>query len=193
MNAAPLVSWFAWMAPRVLLLFGIGFLAADIVVVIELVRYHRSKRTALLVWPRPRPRYYWANILLGIILGLLIVAEVLLRRPTYSLFGEAMMFIYYIGLYPLRARTARGFFGNGVWSDSGFMRWSEISGVSWKEEKRITLLLISKARNLARRLDVPSAYYGEARRLLKDRVKAHDLNIGAVGLDLGSREGGDSI
>ena len=193
MNAAPLVSWFAWMAPRVLLLFGIGFLAADIVVAIELVRYHRSKRTALLVWPRPRPRYYWANILLGIILGLLIVAEVLLKRPTYSLFGEAMMFIYYIGLYPLRARIARGFFGNGVWSDSGFMRWSEISGVSWKEEKRITLLLISKARNLARRLDVPSAYYGEARRLLKDRVKAHDLNIGAVGLDLGSREGGDSI
>lgn len=193
MNAAPLVSWFAWMAPRVLLLFGIGFLAADIVVAIELVRYHRSKRTALLVWPRPRPRYYWANILLGIILGLLIVAEALLKRPTYSLFGEAMMFIYYIGLYPLRARIARGFFGNGVWSDSGFMRWSEISGVSWKEEKRITLLLISEARNLARRLDVPSAYYGEARRLLKDRVKAHDLNIGAVGLDLGSREGGDSI
>jgi hypothetical protein len=193
MNAAPLVSWFAWLAPRVLLLFGIGFLVADIIVALELVRFHRNKSTALLIWPRPKPRYYWANLLLGVILGLLIIAEVLLKRPTYSLFGEAMMFVYYIGLYPMRTRIPRGFFANGVWSDSGFMRWSEISGVSWKEEKRVTLILISKARNLARRLDVPSAQYGEARRLLKDRVKAHDLNIGAVGLDLGSREGGDSI
>ena len=89
--------------------------------------------------------------------------------------------------------AVRGFFANGVWSDSGFMRWSDISGVSWKEERRITLILISKAHSLARRLDVPSSQYGEARRLLKDRVKSHDLNIGAVGLDLGSREGGDSI
>jgi hypothetical protein len=193
MNAAPLVSWFAYLAPRVLLLFGIGFLVADIVVALELLRYRRNKGTALLVWGRSKPRYYWANLLLGVILGLLIIAEILLKRPTYSLFGEAMMFIYYICLYPLRARIPRGFFAHGVWSDSGYMRWSEISGVSWREEKGITLILISKARNLARRLDVPSVYYGEARRLLKDRVKAHDLNIGAVGLDLGSREGGDSI
>jgi len=193
MNAAPLVSWFAYLAPRVLLLFGIGFLIANVIVALELVRFHRNKRTALLIWSRPKPRYYWANLLLGVILGLLIIAEVLLKRPTYSLFGEAMMFVYYIGLYPLRARIPRGFFANGVWSDSAFMRWSDISGVSWKEEKRVTLILISKARNLARRLDVPSAQYGEARRLLKDRVKAHDLNIGSVGLDLGSREGGDSI
>jgi hypothetical protein len=193
MNAAPLVSWFAWLAPRVLLLFGIGFFVANVIVAIELARFRRYKRTALLVWARPKPRYYWANILLGIILGLLIVAEVLLKRPTYSLFGEAMMFIYYMCLYPLRSRIPRGFFANGVWSDSGFMRWAEISGMSWKEEKPITLILISKARNLARRLEVPSAQYGEARRLLKDRVKSHDLNIGAVGLDLGSREGGDSI
>jgi hypothetical protein len=193
MNAAPLVSWFAYLAPRVLLLFGIGFLVADVVVALELLRYRRNKGTALLVWGRSKPRYYWANLLLGVILGLLIIAEILLKRPTYSLFGEAMMFIYYICLYPLRARIPRGFFAHGVWSDSGYMRWSEISGVSWREEKGITLILISKARNLARRLDVPSVYYGEARRLLKDRVKAHDLNIGAVGLDLGSREGGDSI
>jgi len=193
MNAAPLVSWFAWLAPRVLLLFGIGFFIANVVVILELGRFNRNKRSALLVWPRAKPRYYWANILLGIILGLLIVAEVLLKRPAYSLFGEAMMFIYYMCLYPLRSRIPRGFFANGVWSDSGFMRWSDISGVSWKEERRITLILISKAHSLARRLDVPSAQYGEARRLLKDRVKAHDLNIGAVGLDLGSREGGDSI
>ena len=193
MSSGPLVPWFAWLAPRVLLLFGIGFLIANVVVGLELVRYQQSKRASLLVWPRPRPRYYWANLLLGVILGLLIVAEILLKRPMYSLFGEGMMFVYYMVLFPLRTRIARGFFEQGIWSDSGFMRWADISAISWKEEKQITLILISKARNLARRLQVPVEQYGEARRLLKDRVRSHDLNITGLGLDLGSREGGDSI
>jgi hypothetical protein len=40
---------------------------------------------------------------------------------------------------------------------------------------------------------VPTAQYGEARRVLLDRVKAHDIHMGGAGLDLGIREGGDSI
>ena len=193
MSPTLLVPWFAWLAPRVLLLFGVGFLIATIVVAIELVQYHRSKRASLLIWPRPKPRYYWANILLGVILGLLLIAEILLRRPMYSLFGEAMMFVYYMFLFPLRTKIPRGFYESGVWSDVGFVRWSDISAISWKEEKQLTLLLVSKAKNVARRLGVPVERYGEARRLLRDRIKTHDLNITGIGLDLGSREGGDSI
>lgn len=193
MSAAPLVPEFARLAPQVLLLFGIGFLAANILAAIELVRYHRHTREALLVWPRPRPRYYAVSLLLGVILGLLIVAEILLKRPASSLFGEAMMFVYYMCLFPMRARMGRGFFQAGVWSDAGFMRWADISAVSWKEEKPLTLILIANGKNLARRLGVPTEFYGQARRLLRDRIKAHDLNIGGFGLDLGGREGGDSI
>lgn len=188
-----MIPWFAWLAPRLLLLFGVGFLVANLKVGFELLRYHRAKRSALLVWPRPKPRYYAMSVLIGVILGLLLAAEILLKRPVYSLFGEAMMFIYYICLFPLATRIARGFYQDGVWSDSGFMRWSAISGVSWKEDKQIALILVSSTRNVARRLDVPVERYGEARRLLRDRVKTHDLNMGGVGLDLGSREGGDSI
>src|SRR5262245_30931896 len=131
MSTGALVPWFASVAPRVLLVFGVGFLVSNIITTIEIVRYHRRKAAALLVWPRPRPRYYWANVLLGVILGLLIVAEILLRRPMYSLFGEAMMFVYYSALYPRRVRIPRGFYHDGVWSDSRFMPWSTISGVSW--------------------------------------------------------------
>jgi hypothetical protein len=40
---------------------------------------------------------------------------------------------------------------------------------------------------------VPGAQYGEARRVLLDRVKAHDIHIGGAGLNLGTREEGDSI
>jgi hypothetical protein len=188
-----LIPWFASVAPRVLLLFGIGFLVANVLATVDLVRYHRGKRAALLLWPGPKPRYYSISLLLGVILGLLIVAEILLKRPMSSLFGEAMMFIYYACLFPLRARIPRGFFQSGVWADTGFMRWSDISAVSWREEKPLTLVLLSNAKNVARRLGVPVERYGEARRLLQDRIKAHDLNIRGAGLDLGNREGGDAI
>jgi hypothetical protein len=193
MSSEALIPWFAWLAPRLLLLFGVGFLVANLKVARELVAYHRRNRSALLVWPRPKPRYYGMSLLIGVILGLLLAAEILLKRPVYSLFGEAMMFIYYICLFPLATRIARGFYQDGVWSDTGFMHWSQISAVSWREEGSVTLMLISHAKSIARRLDVPTAQYGEARRVLLDRVKAHDIHMGGAGLNLGTREGGDSI
>ena len=193
MSSEALIPWFAWLAPRLLLLFGVGFLVANLKVARELVAYHRRKPSALLVWPRPKPRYYAMSLLIGVILGLLLAAEILLKRPVYSLFGEAMMFIYYICLFPLATRIARGFYQDGVWSDTGFMHWSQISAVSWRDEGSVTLMLISHAKSIARRLEVPTAQYGEARRVLLDRIKAHDIHMGGAGLDLGIREGGDSI
>ena len=193
MSSEALIPWFAWMAPRLLMVFGVGFLVANLMVARELWRYHRSKRAALLVWPRPKPRYYGMSLLLGVILGLLLAAEILLRRPAYSLFGEAMMFIYYICLFPLTTRIARGFYQDGVWSDTGFMPWSQISAVSWRDEGSVTLMLISHGKSIARRLEVPMARYGEARRVLLDRVKAHDIHMGGAGLNLGTRDLGDSI
>lgn len=193
MSSESLIPWFAWLAPRLLLLFGIGFLVANVKVGLELLQYRRAKRAALLVWPRPKPRYYGMSLLIGIILGLLLAAEILLRRPVYSLFGEAMMFIYYVCLFPLATRIARGFYQDGVWSDTGFMPWSQISAVSWRDEGSVTLMLISRGKSIARRLEVPGSQYGEARRVLLDRVKAHDIHIGGAGLNLGTREEKDSI
>jgi hypothetical protein len=193
MSSEALIPWFAWLAPRLLLLFGVGFLVANLKMGYELVRYQRARRAALLVWPKPKPRYYAMSLLLGVILGLLLAAEILLKRPVYSLFGEAMMFIYYICLFPLATRIARGFYQEGVWSDTGFMPWSEISAVSWRDEGSVTLMLISHGKSIARRLEVPGPQYGEARRVLLDRVKAHDIHIGGAGLNLGTRKEGDSI
>ena len=175
MSSEALIPWFAWLAPRLLLLFGLGFLVANIIVARDLVRYHRAKRSALLIWSVAKPRYYGFSLALGVILGLLLILEVSLKRPSYSLFGEAMMFVYYGYLFPLSTRIARGFYQDGVWSDSGFMPWSQISAVSWKDEGTVTLILISHGNSLARRLEVPGPQYGEARRVLLDRIKAHDI------------------
>jgi hypothetical protein len=179
--------------PQVLFLFGIGFLVANLKVVFDLIRFRVRRSTALLVWQAPKPRFYSLSLLLAAVLGLLVAAKLVQRRPPSEFFGEAMMLLYYGYAFPLSTRIARGFYRDGVWSDSGFMRWAHISGVTWREEEGVTLILISKLQALARRLDVPSHLYGEARRVLRDKVKAHDISLGGSGLDLGTRDERDAI
>lgn len=187
-------EWIAWLTPRLLLLFGFGFLVANIKLGASLLAYRRRMRSALLVWPGEKPKYYGFSLALGVILGLLLMVEafVLYRSPR-SLFGEAMMFLYYGYTFPLSTRIRRGFYGDGIWSDSGFMKWSEISAVSWKEQPTVTLVLISHVQSIARRLQVPGHLYGQARRLLRDRIQTHDIHMGGAGLDLGARDERDTI
>jgi hypothetical protein len=180
--------------PRVLFLFGIGFLVANLKVTVDLLRFHVRRSSALLVWENPKPPYYGFALALGAVLGVLVVFKIfVLGGSVRQLFGEVMMFVYFGYTFPLSTRIARGFYRDGIWSDGGFMRWGQISAVSWKDEGAVTLVLISHFRSIARRLQVPNHLYGQARRLLRDRVKAHDIHIGGSGLDLGSREDEDAV
>ena len=183
----------AWTARYVLIVLGVGFFAANVKVLTEVVRYRRRRQTALLTWPLPRPRYFEMNIMLAVALAMLIAAKLLLKRP-WDTFGEAMMFVYYGVAFPLSTRIARGFYEDGIWSETGFMRWNQISAISWKEEGGVTLLIvISHLKSIARHLHVPGHLYGQARRLLRDKVQTHDIHIGGAGLDLGSRDEKDTI
>jgi hypothetical protein len=192
MGSDTLLPWFAWGAPRLLVVLGVGFLVANLKVIVDLIKYRRRRQKALLTWQGQRPAYYQLNILLAVTLGLLLAAKLVRKEPDRA-FGEAMMFVYYGCLFPLSTRIARGFYGDGVWSDSGFMRWAQISAISWKEEGRVTLILISHFRNIARRLEVPGDLYGQARKVLQEKVREHALRIGGSGLDLGSRAGDDAV
>ena len=180
---------------QVLFLFGVGFLVANLKVVVDLLRFRRRKRDALLTWEAPKPAYYGFSLLLGVLLGLLLAFKLFIqRRPPNQLFGEAMMFVYYGYAMPLSTRILRGFYEEGVWADSGFMRWGQISAVTWKEDGLAPqLVLVSHFKNIARRLVIPGPMYGQARRLLRDKVKAHDIHIGGTGLDLGSRDDTDAV
>ena len=192
------------MAPETLLSlvlfgFGLGFFVANMKVVADLLRFRLRRASALLVWQIPKPRYYGFALGLGAVLGVLVAVKIfILGRAPNQLFGEVMMFVYYGYAFPLSTRIARGFYRDGVWSDSGFMRWGQISAVSWKEETAaaqgsVTLILISHVRSIAKRLQVPGHLYGEARRVLLDKIKAHDIHIGGSGLDLGSRDDQDAV
>ena len=181
-------------AGRILFLFGIGFLLANVKVATDLVRFQVRKRTALLTWENPKPPYYGLTLGIGAMLGLLITFKLFIQhRPLQDVFGETMMFIYYGYTFPLSTRIARGFYRDGVWADTGFLRWGHISAFSWKEEGRITLLLVSHLRSIARRLEVPGHLYGEARKLLREKIKAQDIHVGGAGLDLGSRRDEDTV
>lgn len=171
----------------VLLLLGVGFLFANAWLLFEYFSYLKRRSTALLIWPSPKPPYYGTALAIGGALGFLVLCKVVFLRQFA--FGEEMMFVYYAGLIPLSRRISRGFYEDGIWADTRFIPYNEVGGISWREgEHQITLIVISRLRGLARQLIVPVENYGAARRLLRDKIAAHDIHFTGTGLDLGDRD-----
>jgi hypothetical protein len=179
----------------VLIVLGFGFLGANIRLLLQFLRFVRLRRSAVLTWPATRPPYSLMFAVLAGALGLIILAKFTVQYRERQLdlrnvFGESMMLVYYAYAAPLSWRIRRGFYDAGIWSDSGFMRYTDIGGLAWREGDEVTLVLISRARPLARKLAVPGHLYGQARRVLHDRVAAHDIHFSGEGqgLDLGGHD-----
>jgi hypothetical protein len=174
----------------VLLLLGFGFLIANTRLLVEYVRFRRLRRGALLVWQGPKPPYYGMALAIGVMLGILVMVKLYLHR---QIFGESMMFLYYAYLFPLSRTIGRGFYQDGIWAETDFIPYSQIGGVSWREgDHEVTLIVISRLRNLARRLIVPGDKYGAARRLLRDKIGEHEIRFTGTGLDLGVHDARDN-
>ncbi|HEV8346763.1 MAG TPA: hypothetical protein VGQ16_09320 [Vicinamibacterales bacterium] len=171
----------------VLLLLGAGFLVANARLILEYVRFLRRRPGALLVWPSPKPPYYGVALAIGVMMGVLVFYKLVYLRQ--QAFGEIMMFAYYAYLTPLSRRIGRGFYEDGIWADNAFIPYHEIGGISWREgEREVALIVISRLRNLARRLIVPGDKYGAARRLLRDKIGEHEIHFMGTGLDLGAHD-----
>ena len=188
--------------PQLLLALGVGFFVANVRVGIDALRFLRRRSSALLTWRGPRPRYYGLQLALGVVLGLLLsyhIINLMRSAPEFrgryvpQLFGISMMFVYYGYLVPLSRRIGRGFYADGIWSESGFVPYWKIGAVSWREGEEIALVIVSRLRNLARRLVVPGAHYGAARRLLREKIAAHDIQLLHTGLELGAHDERDDI
>jgi hypothetical protein len=176
----------------ILLLLGAGFLVANARLMLEWFRFRRRRRGALLIWPSPKPPYYGMALAIGVVLGVLVFYKLVVLRS--QAFGESMMFLYYAYLMPLNLRIRRGFYEDGIWADSSFIPYNEVGGISWREgEHHVTLIVISRLRNLARRLAVPTENYGAARRLLRDKIAKHDIHFTGTGLDLGEHDERENI
>ncbi len=74
-------------------------------------------------------------LVLGAILSLLIVYKLaVLKQHPKQVFGETMMLVYYGYALPLSLKIGRGFYEDGIWADGGFMPYSSIGGLTWREE-----------------------------------------------------------
>lgn len=182
--------------PRLLFLLGVGFFAADLRLFFQYLRFRRLRPTAVLIWPGRRPPFYGLLLLLAAILSLLIVYKLaVLRLHPSQVFGETMMLVYYGYAIPLGMKIGRGFYRDGIWADAGFIPYARIGGLTWRDgpDGQVTLVLIYRLRAFARRLAVPHAHYGAARRLLRDRIAAHDIRFTGKALDLGMHDERDDV
>jgi hypothetical protein len=171
---------------RVLLLLGVGFFCANMRLLAQFVRYLKIRSSALLTWPGRKPPFYGLLLGLGAVMALLIVYKLaVLRHHPIQVFGESMMLVYYAYALPLSLRIGRGFYQDGIWADGGFIPYSRIGGMSWREGEQVTLVMIYRMRTFARALVVPDPYYGAARRLLRDKIAVHDIQFTGKALDLG--------
>jgi hypothetical protein len=180
--------------PQVLFLLGVGFFVADIRLFFQFLQFRRLRSSALLTWPGRTPPFYGLLIVLGAVLSVLIVYKLaFLRLRPVDVFGETMMLVYYAYAVPLSLRIGRGFYQDGIWADAGFIPYSRIGGLTWREGEQLTLVLIYRMRAFARRLVVPEIYYGAARRLLRDKIAAHDIHFTGKPLDLGMHDERDDV
>src|SRR5262245_37914990 len=179
---------------KILFFLGVGFLLANLRALFQFIRFLRLRSQALLTWPGRRPPYYIVLLVLGAILSCLIVYKLaVLRWHPRDVFGETMMLVYYAYAVPLSLKIGRGFYEDGIWADGGFVPYSRISGMAWREDDQLTLVLLDRVRDFARRLTVPERYYGAARRVLRDKIAAHDIHFTGKSLDLSDHDERDVI
>ncbi len=177
---------------QALIALGVLFVIVDLKVGSQLLSWWRIRRQAIVTWPGAKPPFYAINLAIGVLLGILLFVTAYLLRPTASLFGVWMMFVYYGYLLPLSTRIKRGLYEEVIWTDSGFMRYAEIGGLAWKGSD--TLVIASRQKALARRLRVPGVHLGEVRHFLRDKIDEHAIEFDAgPGLHLGTRDTRESV
>jgi len=168
---------------------GVGFCFANGWIAVQFVQFFRRRPTALLTWSGRKPQYYGVFLAFGVVFGILLFVKLVVQRQAIeSGFAEAMMLLYYAYLWPLSFRIRRGLYQDGIWTESRFMHYSKIGGLSWREGREIKLVIIYRLRRLAQQLNVPHEHYGEVRRLLRDKIDSHDLRFTMKAFDLGADE-----
>jgi hypothetical protein len=179
--------------PHLLIGIGIFFLIVNVRLLFQFVRFMRIRSSALLTWPGRTPRFYRFFIVMGAILaGLIVYKLAVLKLHARDVFGESMMLVYY-SYVPLTLKIGRGFYEDGIWGESGFVPYSQIGGLTWREGEQVTLVMMFRMRNFASRLVVPQHHYSAARRLLREKIAAHDIHFTGKTLDLGLHDERDDV
>lgn len=172
------------------LLIGLGFLGANVMAARDVFAWRRRRTSALVTWTMPRAPRVAVGYLLGTITALLALFDTMVMHQ--QAFAEVMMTAYFQWLAPARHRIARGFYAEGIWTSTAFVRYTAVGGVTWREGKESAELLVSTTgRDRATRLIVPLTHYGACRRVLRDHIGAHAVALSGLRLDLGAHDARD--
>lgn len=159
------------------------------VVLVRYVQYRRVAGGSILSWAPPRPWYYSVCLGIGFFMVFLTgLSAFVLRRPALVVVSQALMAIFYTSVFPLVFRIRRGFYRTGIWAEGGFVPYRSIRWLGWKEAPEIVLAMRAEGRFRGQRyafLRVPGDHYGQARRILADRIDGESLSLetSVLGLD----------
>jgi hypothetical protein len=173
---------------------GAGFLVINLYQFFQYFRNRALQSSSLVTWAAPRPPLYRLFLWVGAVIAILIFYKLaILKLHPRFVFGETMMLVYYVYAMPLGQKIRRGLYADGIWTESGFMPYSAIGGLTWREGPPIRLVLMYRWRTFARQVIVPEPVYGEARRVLRDKIAAHDIHFTGKTLDLGLHDERDDV
>ena len=177
-----------------LYVIGAGFLIFNLYLFFQYFRNRRMQRAALLTWPPPRPPLYRLFLWVGAVLAIVIFYKLaVLKLHPQFVFGETMMLVYYVYAMPLGQKIRRGLYEDGIWTDGGYIPYANIGGLTWRDGAQPTLVVLYRWRSFARKVVVPEPVYGEARRVLRDKIAAHDIHFTGKPIDLGLHDERDDV
>jgi hypothetical protein len=144
---------------------------------IRYLRFRRVRATALVTWPGPKPPNFRFLMLLGGVAAGVAVLNGYLQHPFHKIYSQLSIAFYFIGILPLLARIPKGFYDDGIWAEEGFLPYSRIRRLAFREGPELVLLLLPWDGGSAHRLQVPPGEYGAVRRVLGDKIRNRVLNL----------------
>jgi hypothetical protein len=118
---------------------------------------------------------------------LTVMSAVVLNRPILVIVAQALMAVFYTIVFPLAFKIRKGFYTGGIWAERGYVPYRSIRWLGWKESPQLTLALKADGRFGQKYafLRVPGDHYGQARRILADRIREDSLTFetSVLGLD----------
>jgi hypothetical protein len=149
-------------------------------------RFRKVRPTALVTWPGPPPAHFRLLLGLGAVAAAVAVLNGALHYPFHKVYSQLAIAFYFIGILPLLARIPFGFYGDGIWSEQGFLPYHRIRRLAFHEGSEVVLLLVPWNGHGALRLPVPPGEYGAVRRVLGDMIRSRVLNLEGSILGLSS-------
>lgn len=148
------------------------------------LRFRKVRPTAVLTWPGRPPAHFGFLLGLGVTAALLAILNGVLERPFHHVYSQAVMALYFILMVPLSTRIHLGLYQDGIWADSGFLRYRDIERMAFFEVPEIVLVLLPRRGSVSFRLPVPPAEYGAVRKVLEEKRRARVMNLrdGILGL-----------